>query len=608
MEGKGDKRRVDNSVQLRPAKRRRVSGNPAQAAIGLPGPSEMMEPALEPGGWPVGTLAKLTSVLSNPSEEALTALMVSVDPSEGVDQLVSVALDALGGKSEEEKEEPQDFIDILVSALPEGIPRSYVEHVVASFGPNGDVNAVWSFLFNEYESKKTCSDSEDLEACRRDSELLSTLVSKTLDANIPLGDGLGNSPSNVIKHHRDLFNKLYKTVMELPEYERLRNGELMINRELYLFVRNNISSVGTEISKILIRLCKTGSSKVSEELEMKLTSLLARNQGNVVLESTGSFTCSTKCLTRFFFELHEFFENDLTKIKDAELDLIKANASKLIVETVEDRHRARIILMAAKYSQDVYLTPETREKYKGKWFGDLIVTERQGEEQWSGFVVYDEDEKAIVVAFQGTRTEEEDQKWYDFATDAFFYRAKNSDDFGGTSVHMGFLMRFLFVKIDMKKRLRKTIAELKKQGKEWNRLIVTGHSLGGAVATLAAVNLVNDGRLLSEDQRGRIQLITFCQPRVLTPEAYDYITSSERPKAKALERNAIRIWRQGDFVPTLPWRVWGYKHFGQSWRIDYGYSSLLSFGTDKHRIAGIIDLLKQHAEGKDIQMFLDEEN
>jgi len=105
-------------------------------------------------------------VVGQVADEALTQLMTSVEPSEGIDQLVAMALSAAagsggggnaaaGGGGEVEKEWPDDIIDTLAAALPENFPRSRIEKVVESFKPKGDVDAVLAYLFSENDSVPT---------------------------------------------------------------------------------------------------------------------------------------------------------------------------------------------------------------------------------------------------------------------------------------------------------------------------------------------------------------------------------------------------------------------------------------------------------------------
>jgi len=84
---------------------------------------------------------------------------------------------------------------------------------------------------------------------------------------------------------------------------------------------------------------------------------------------------------------------------------------------------------------------------------------------------------------------------------------------------------------------------------EWARgdfpIFVAGHSLGGAVATLAA------HRLAIEYPFRRVCLATFGSPRVVSSVAHDEYDAVDI---------AIRVVYRDDLVPAIP--IWRYKHVG----------------------------------------------
>ena len=59
-----------------------------------------------------------------------------------------------------------------------------------------------------------------------------------------------------------------------------------------------------------------------------------------------------------------------------------------------------------------------------------------------------------------------------------------------------------------------------------------------------------------------VKLITFCSPRVLSFEAYDYVTKNNILPQSG-ENGAVRIYRHGDVVPNMPSSSMGFKHFGE---------------------------------------------
>lgn len=84
------------------------------------------------------------------------------------------------------------------------------------------------------------------------------------------------------------------------------------------------------------------------------------------------------------------------------------------------------------------------------------------------------------------------------------------------------------------------------------RLTVTGHSLGGALATLHAFVAVSKGL--------DVELITYASPRV-----------GDRAFVEAFEKTAIRntrIYNKPDIVPKVPVELAGYHHVEPSLAID----------------------------------------
>ena len=80
------------------------------------------------------------------------------------------------------------------------------------------------------------------------------------------------------------------------------------------------------------------------------------------------------------------------------------------------------------------------------------------------------------------------------------------------------------------------------------RLVVHGHSLGGALATLIAFQMVDVHKLPGSE----IELVTFGAPRV-GDEAF----------VKQLEEyvpNQLRVINSTDIVPMLPLQAMGYNH------------------------------------------------
>ncbi|MCY6494195.1 lipase family protein [Leptolyngbya sp. GGD] len=149
--------------------------------------------------------------------------------------------------------------------------------------------------------------------------------------------------------------------------------------------------------------------------------------------------------------------------------------------------------------------------------------------------------KHNIIAFRGTNREIE------AITDAIVFQ----NDYpisGYGKVHGGFL--------DLYQSLLDQVQAAAKTFNPNLPCYITGHSLGGALATLAALDLA----LKFPNLKTRIQLYTYASPRVGTPE---FATQHSQ-----LLPNSYRVVNLGDTIPlTPPFEVYGnrYSHVGQMW-------------------------------------------
>jgi triacylglycerol lipase len=147
-------------------------------------------------------------------------------------------------------------------------------------------------------------------------------------------------------------------------------------------------------------------------------------------------------------------------------------------------------------------------------------------------------DETVILAFRGT-----EKNMRDWATDLKFI--KHEGPFGG--VHGGFNSAFNSVVIT----LTQGLVELhdKKQ-----KLWITGHSLGGALATLAVASLTEIGTEV-------FCSYTFGSPRVGDE---DFATQF---KQKVGDR-VHRLVNGNDIVPRVPPQVTGFKHVGKEVLFD----------------------------------------
>jgi triacylglycerol lipase len=150
-------------------------------------------------------------------------------------------------------------------------------------------------------------------------------------------------------------------------------------------------------------------------------------------------------------------------------------------------------------------------------------------------------DNTLVVAFRGT-----DEKGYDWITNVRFshqvYPYGNSDS--RVKVHRGFITAY--------KSVRETILEKARQS-SFDRVMCTGHSLGGALATLAAVDIQYN---IAEKE---VVCYTYGAPKV-----------GNKPFASSYNKRVPQTYRfvnENDIVPKLP-RWWnGYAHVEKLYRI-----------------------------------------
>ncbi|KAJ7925112.1 Alpha/Beta hydrolase protein [Mycena leptocephala] len=189
--------------------------------------------------------------------------------------------------------------------------------------------------------------------------------------------------------------------------------------------------------------------------------------------------------------------------------------------------------------------------------GNTLLDDRRG------FIARDDTRKEIVVSFPGTNN------LADFITDMKFRRVPfispgiPLDMADRLSVHRGFLAAYNIVAQVVLDAVKAEFAEHPAY-----TIVVTGHSLGGAIASLAAP------ALKSELPAAAIKLFTFGQPRVgnrnfaafvekklgvdnIFRGASFYFQSSSNPT----QINPQRCTKKAHGVPTMVPPILGYRHF-----------------------------------------------
>jgi hypothetical protein len=110
----------------------------------------------------------------------------------------------------------------------------------------------------------------------------------------------------------------------------------------------------------------------------------------------------------------------------------------------------------------------------------------------------------------------------------------------------------------------------------------TGHSLGGALATIATADFVNNLKHNNtEISKENISLTTFGSPRVFSPDAAGWFN-------KILSNNVTRYWRGNDPVSAVTPGFLGFKHVGESHKLPSDFTSQL-FYNPMNLLKGLLD-------------------
>jgi len=192
---------------------------------------------------------------------------------------------------------------------------------------------------------------------------------------------------------------------------------------------------------------------------------------------------------------------------------VLASMSHLVYDRFEEGGRKKALLLA---------------KLKGggfKWVNGFSSTETGTQ----AFLVVKDDNAYAVLAFRGT-----EKNWRDIQTDILARRIKTPKG----KIHVGFKSAFASIEKDIKKSLAR-VAGLP--------LYITGHSLGGALATVATQSLEWDSRF--RDQIAACY--TFGSPRVGNDE---YDTS--------IKSMFYRVVNTTDIVTIVPLLLMGFVHVG----------------------------------------------
>ena len=157
-----------------------------------------------------------------------------------------------------------------------------------------------------------------------------------------------------------------------------------------------------------------------------------------------------------------------------------------------------------------------------------------------GFIVREVATGAVIVSIRGTLVPEEWLRNFTALPAPYSFLP----DFG--TVHLGFRLVYAGVRASIEQGLAAVPGN--------TRITVLGHSLGGAMATLAGPDIK---RNLNQEN---VDICTFGGPRVGKPDF--------RGKFNAEIARCYRVTNQFDIVPHLPTIVTGWMHVGEEVEVD----------------------------------------
>lgn len=154
----------------------------------------------------------------------------------------------------------------------------------------------------------------------------------------------------------------------------------------------------------------------------------------------------------------------------------------------------------------------------------------------TGFMAVDDANRLVVLVFRGSVSRLNWHKDFDIIK-------AHTDMCKHCHIHHGYWKSWMGIRDSVKAAVQQTL-----DASPGYRFVITGHSLGGALATLAAADFRKD----SDDLANRTELFTFGSPRVGNKEAAAFMSGQSSL--------SYRITSRYDMIPRLPWHGFGYYH------------------------------------------------
>lgn len=232
--------------------------------------------------------------------------------------------------------------------------------------------------------------------------------------------------------------------------------------------------------------------------------------------------------------------------------------------------KLEVILKSAELSQLAYqdVTPELCSQQQVT-FAQTLHSKKTDTQ---GFIAVDHINKCVFVVFRGTKGSQ------DILTDINFPKAGLATKAGNVFVHGGFLDAFLSVK--------DAIASFSFSKYAAYDIVVTGHSLGAAIATVAASTAIFPRQ---------VELITFGSPKVGGTDFVDAF-------GKMNTGHSTRVVFEGDTVVNLP-PLPNFRHVREEFRIDRDGNDLAEINVFKRLLRAIASIFKGKKPTKDSEVF-----
>eukprot|EP00403_Amphidinium_massartii_P009032 CAMPEP_0178425750 /NCGR_PEP_ID=MMETSP0689_2-20121128/28881_1 /TAXON_ID=160604 /ORGANISM="Amphidinium massartii, Strain CS-259" /LENGTH=450 /DNA_ID=CAMNT_0020047417 /DNA_START=105 /DNA_END=1457 /DNA_ORIENTATION=- len=142
-------------------------------------------------------------------------------------------------------------------------------------------------------------------------------------------------------------------------------------------------------------------------------------------------------------------------------------------------------------------------------------------------------------------------------------------DFPRGMVHEGWYSAFLPVIEDIEEIVTPLLAQCPK------RIIICGHSLGGALATACLGWMVKTYRLAQPECKHKVLQVTVGQPRFGLKDFNEWLQEATSSMQKCGRFKVARLVRSLDLIPALPPKFLGFRHVHQKILLTTGGDILL---------------------------------